>query len=295
MLTPFSHTRAEVLPTCILRGLVSIVFVALALLFGFILWFSLPVFMTDGSQIFSFVWKPDQGQFGILPMVAGSAFLAISASALAFPIALGIIGFFLLHPRQIITIYLRQLLRLMAGIPTVVYGLAAVFLLIPFLRDFLDQGSGFCLLAAVIMVVILILPVMVMIMDTQLSPLTESIQLTAISLGMTRSQTVIHLVLPHATRGLASAAILGFSRAMGDTMLPLMLAGNAAQIPGSTFDSIRTLTAHIGLVIATEKGSPAYNSLYAAGLTLLLTSLIITLLTRSLERQQIRSMKGGKA
>lgn len=291
----FSHARAEVLPTRILRGLVSIVFVILAFLFGFILWFSLPVFMAEGTQIFSSVWRPEQGQFGILPMVVGSALLAISASILAFPMALGISGFFLLHPHLKTTPLLRQLLRLMAGIPTVVYGLAALFLLIPFLREFFDQGSGFCLLAAVIMVVLLILPVMVMIMDTQLSPLAESIQLTATSLGMNRSQTVLYLVLPNATRGLVSAAILGFSRAMGDTMLPLMLAGNAAQIPGSAFQSIRTLTAHIGLVIATEKGSPAYNSLFAAGLILLLTSLVVTLLTRFLEHRQISTMKGAEA
>jgi phosphate transport system permease protein len=284
-------TQSRELPTLILRGLVSVVFVLLALLFGFILWFSLPVFMAEESQILSSAWKPEQGRFGIMPMVLGSVFLAFSASTLAFPMAIGISGFFLLHPRKKITTTVRHLLRLMVGIPTVVYGLAALFLLIPFLRDFLGQGSGFCLLAAVMMVVLLILPVMVMILDSQLTPLTENIELTARSLGMTRSQTVIYLVLPQATRGLASAAILGFSRAMGDTMLPLMLAGNAAQIPGSAFESIRTLTAHIGLVIATEKGSPAYNSLFAAGLILLIVSIVVTMLTRALEHHQISNTK----
>lgn len=289
------QTWSEVLPTCILRALVSTVFALLILLFGFIFWFSLPVFMAEESRVFSSDWSPEQGQFGILPMVLGSSLLALSATVIAFPMALGISGFFLLHPQHKTTTAVRYQLKLMAGIPTVVYGLAALFLLIPLLRDFFGQGSGFCLFAAVLMVVLLIIPVMVMIMDSQLSPLTESIQITATALGLTRSQTILFLILPQATRGLTSAAILGFSRAMGDTMLPLMLAGNAAQIPDSAFDSIRTLTAHIGLVIATEKGSPAYNSLFAAGLILLMISLMVTLFTRSLERRHSRVMKGEHA
>lgn len=287
-----NHPGAGLWPAFLLRGLVSVVFVLLALLFGFILWFSLPVFLAKDTQIFSSIWQPEQGRFGILPMIIGSALLAISSSVIAFPLAIGICGFCLIHPHTVTTRIVRTFIQLMAGIPTVVYGLAALFLLIPLLRDVFEQGSGFCLLAAVLMVVLLILPVMVMILDSQLTPLKENIQLSATALGMNASQTVLYLVIPQSVKGLTSAAILGFSRAMGDTMLPLMLAGNATQIPHSAFDSIRSLTAHIGLVISTEKGSDAYNSLFAAGLILLTISLVVTLITRTLEMRQFRVMRG---
>ncbi|MCP5536493.1 MAG: ABC transporter permease subunit [Akkermansiaceae bacterium] len=288
-----NHPRGDWWSAFLLRALVGVVFVLLALLIGFILWFSLPVFLARDTQVFSSVWQPGQGRFGIVPMIVGSALLAVSASLAAFPMAVGICGFCLIHPRAMATRVVRYLVKLMAGIPTVVYGLAALFLLIPLLRDVFGQGSGFSLLAAVMMVVLLILPVMVMILDSQLTPFHENIALSATALGMRPRETVLYVVIPHSVRALTTAAILGFSRAIGDTMLPLMLAGNATQMPDSAFDSIRTLTAHIGLVIATEKGSAAYNSLFAAGLVLLAISLFVTLLTRSVGGRQIRAMEGA--
>lgn len=281
-----NETERDFLATKILLGFVTLVFLWLALLFGFIIWFSLPVFFADDAQVFSLLWRPEQGHYGILPMILGSGILAFSALCLAMPLALGVSGFCLFSRYQKAASWVRYIIRLMAGIPTVVYGIAALFLLVPLLRDAFGKGSGFCLLGAVLMIVMLILPVMVMILDAQLLPMARRVYLTATALGMTESQAILHVVMPHSAKGFATAAILGFSRAVGDTMLPLMIAGNAPQIPGSAFDSMRTLTAHIGLVISTEAGSAAYNSLFAAGMLLLGMSLAVTLLTRGLEQKQ---------
>lgn len=275
------------LPKRLLLGFVLPVFVLLLLLFGFLAWFSLPVFFSGENEVFSLRWRPEQGHYGILPMILGSGMLAVLALLISFPIAVGISGFCLLHPRHWTAKSLKGLIRLMAGIPTVVYGITALMVLVPLLRNFFQYGSGFCLLATALVLCLLILPVMVMVLENQLQENIRQYELTATALGMSRAEMIIFVVLPQSGRGLATASLLGFSRAIGDTMLPLMLAGNAPQLPGSLLDSIRSLTAHIGLVIATEHGSAAYNSLFSAGLILLGISVMVTLTTRWLEHRHL--------
>lgn len=274
----------------ILLMLVTTVFVLMAMLFGFLFWFALPVFFSTGDSVLSLNWQPEQGQYGILPMVVGSAMVALLALILAFPIAIGITSFCLLERYKNISLWIRRIIRMMTGIPTVVYGLAAVFLLVPLLRESFRYGSGYCLLATAVMVTLLILPVMVLVLDSHCRPLANQLHLTAIAIGFTDVQTVLYLILPNATKAMATAALLGFSRAIGDTLLPLMLAGNAPQLTGNVLDSIRTLTAHIGLVIATENGSSTYNSLFAAGLFLLTISMTVTLLIRKIALSQSKTL-----
>ncbi len=115
----------------ILLMLVTTVFVLMAMLFGFLFWFALPVFFSTGDSVLSLNWQPEQGQYGILPMVLGSAMVALLALILAFPIAIGITSFCLLERYKNISLWIRRIIRMMTGIPTVVYGLAAVFLLVP--------------------------------------------------------------------------------------------------------------------------------------------------------------------
>ncbi len=278
--------RAVVNAERIVLALVLVVFALILTLLGFILWFSLPLFFSSDLAVFSLLWRPEAGHYGIVPMVVGSAMIGIGALVLALPVAVGIVGFCLHERHQSAAVWIRSLIRLMAGIPTVVYGLAALFLLVPLLRETFRSGSGYCLLAAMVMVVLLILPVMVMMLDSHCRPLAARLKLTGTALGFSETQQVFYLILPNAQRGFFSAALLGFSRAIGDTLLPLMLAGNAPQLTGSLLDSVRALTAHIGLVIATEYGSDAYNSLFAAGLLLLSLSIATTLLLRKIERRQ---------
>lgn len=253
--------------------------VAVFLLLGY---FALPVLFDSNITLFSPIWRPEQGQYGILAMVVASVMLAILASLIALPLAVGICGLCLFPQYRRIAALLRALMRLMAGVPTVVYGIAAVFLLVPWLRDTLHYGSGFCLLAAILMVVILILPVMIMLLDSHCRVLMQQLYPTASALGMTSSQIILHLILPSSRPVLAASTLLGLSRAIGDTLLPLMLAGNAPQLSANLLDSMRTLTAHIALVLATDSHSAEYNSLFAAGLLLLSVSTVTTILIRTI-------------
>ncbi|MGF1731420.1 PstC family ABC transporter permease [Photobacterium kasasachensis] len=267
----------------VLLMLAITVAVLMIMLFGFLGFFALPVFFNAGDSVLSLSWQPEQGQYGILPMVLGSGMVAILALILAFPLAIGITSFCLLERYKTVSVWVRRIVRLMTGIPTVVYGLAAVFLLVPLLRETFRYGSGYCLLATAAIVTLLILPVMILMLESHCRPMAEQLRLNATALGFTDIQTIWFIILPNSTKAMAAAALLGFSRAIGDTLLPLMLAGNAPQLTGNVLDSIRTLTAHIGLVLATENGSSAYNSLFAAGLLLLLISTAVTVLIRRLE------------
>ncbi|MGI2258860.1 PstC family ABC transporter permease [Shewanella sp. GXUN23E] len=266
----------------ILWLLAASVLLMVILLFAFQVWFALPVFFNPQASVLTLQWLPEQGQYGILPMLAGSLIIGLLALFIAFPIALGVCGFCLFPRYQAGARLIRRLVRLMTGIPTVVYGLAAIFLLVPLIRETFRSGSGFSLLAATLMIVLLILPVMIMTLDNHCRPLMTQYRMVAASMGFNHAQTLRYLVLPGARRAMTSAALLGFGRAIGDTLLPMMLAGNAPQLPANGLESIRTLTAHIGLVLATENGSAMYNSLFAAGLLLLTISVTVTLAVRRL-------------
>ena len=250
---------------------------AVLAILGFLLWFSLPLF--EGGQLgalFSWHWRPLQGDFGILPMLVASLCLAGSALLLAYPLALGVCCFAHGIGPAWAARPLLGLIRFMTSVPTVVYGLVSVFLLVPLIRTGFS-GSGFSWLAALLTLSTLVLPTIVLLIDGPLRLVQEEIHASAAALGMTRSQTLVHLTLPLARQGLLMAAALGFGRALGDTLIPLMLAGNAPQLPHSLLDSIRTLTAHIALVVATDSQSATYNSLFACGLILFLISALVNL------------------
>jgi phosphate transport system permease protein len=255
-------------------------------LFGFLAYFTLPLFAEGQfAELFSPHWRPFQGEFGILPMIAGTLALATSALLIAYPTGLGICLFIHgLGPERLARPVLL-LIHFMTGIPTVVYGFVAVFLLVPLLRNYFSRGTSFSLLAASLTLSILILPTIVLLINSQLQQVVPRLRMTAVALGISRVQELTRISLPAASYGLQAAAVLGFGRAVGDTLIALMVAGNAAQIPDSAFDSIRTLTAHIALVISTDSQSTTYHSLFAGGLILFLTTATVNLLLHRIKRR----------
>lgn len=250
---------------------------AVLAIFAFLLWFSLPVFQGDMLvSLLSWHWRPTENAFGILPMIAGSICLSGSAMLIAFPAGVGISGFIhgLGHPRLARPIL--GIIRFMTSIPTVIYALVSAFLLVPLLRSGFS-GSGFSWLAACLTLSLLTLPTIILVLDSQFRLLHEEWHITAAALGIPPAQQFFHLILPLSSHALWMALALGFGRAIGDTMVSLMLAGNAPQLPLSLLDSIRTLTAHIALVVSTDSQGTAYASLFACGLLLFAISLLINI------------------
>lgn len=270
----------------LLRGAAVFSALIVLVLFGFLTYFTLPLF-SEGKlvELFSTHWQPFHGEFGILPMLAGTLALAISALLIAYPVGLGIC----LFVHGLGPVWLARpvlvLIHCMTGIPTVIYGFVAVFLLVPLLRNSFAHGTGFSLLAASLTLSTMILPTIVLLINSQLQQIVPSLHLTAAALGISRVQELTRISLPAASYGLLAAAILGFGRAVGDTLIALMVSGNAAQIPDSAFGSIRTLTAHIALVVATDSQSTTYHSLFASGMILFLTTALVNLVLQKIKHR----------
>lgn len=269
---------------------------AVVLLFMMVLAAALPTISSPGpGGPLDWLWLPSQGRFGILPMCVGSLALALLALGLGWPLALGLACWLLTEESATarpLTRFVNGLIRFMTTVPTVVYGFAAVFLLTPLARTVLG-GTGMCLASAAVMLVLLVLPTMVLILMAGLRPRLDRLCPWGLALGFSRLDLLRLFVLPGSGRTLASAAVLGFGRAVGDTLIPLMLAGNATQVPGGLAESMRSLTAHMALVTANEVGGAAYNSLFAAGLVLLAVNTGASLVLRRLVRSSSGPVPAG--
>ncbi len=269
----FDHcSRLFLLSTaCISFCLVLAVFV-------FLIAFVWPVFAgQEWKALLSMDWRPFQGHFGILPMIQGSLALTATAMLVAYPLGLGLCLFCTgLGPAWAGRI-MQGLVQFMAGIPTVVYGFVAAFTLVPFLRHHFSVGTGYSWLAASVVLSFLVLPTVVLVGLSAVHRVQQDLSLTCSALGLSKVQALVSILFPAAWPGLLAAGLLGFGRAVGDTLIALMLAGNAPQTPDSMLDSIRVLTSHIALVVATDSQSPAYRSVFVAGCLLFAIAALVNI------------------
>ena len=249
----------------------------------FLCYAAMPLFFSgEFPRVVTGAWRPygSPADYGIAPMIVGSLLLALAALAIAFPVALGVCGFAHgIAPRCLGKILL-SVIHFMTSIPTVIYGFVSVWLLVPLVRNTLSAGTGFSLLTAALTVSLLILPTIVLLIDVGFRQIDSDIKLACHALGLSPAQAQLRVLFPMARRSLVAAAVLGFCRAVGDTLIALMVAGNAPQIPSSPTESIRTLTSHIALVVATDWYSPEYRSVAAAGLLLFLLSAGLSIMIR---------------
>ncbi len=213
-------------------------------------------------------WSPDQGIFGIGPMIAGTMSIAFLAVGISFPLSLGVSFFVgILDPRGKGKL-LKKMVEAMTAVPTVIYGFVGVFLLVPLVREFFSGGSGMCILSAGIMLGILISPTMILFFTQSFTMVPQSYLNAADALGANTVQKFFFIVVPCAWKSMVTGLILSFGRAMGDTLIALMISGNAVAFPGSVMDSARTLTAHIGLIIAADFDSIEFKTIFVCGISL---------------------------
>ena len=251
---------------------------ATAGVFLFMFYLGLPV-ITGGhlGDLFTSPWAPEQGLYGIRSMVAGSLLISILSLVFAFPLSLGCSIFIaVLNPGKMGWI-LKRTVQFMTGIPTVVYGFVGIFLLVPLIRNLFEYGSGMSILTAALLLAILITPTMVLIFSESFRRVPVSYLDAVKALGGNPVQAFMHVILPYSWQGIIAGLVLAVGRAMGDTMISLMVAGNSVGLPRSILDSGRTLTGHIGLIIAADFDSLEFKSLFACGLILyIFTALIVT-------------------
>lgn len=224
-------------------------------------------------------WEPLGGHFGLLPMIAGT--IAVAGGALCFGLPLGLSCALVLaelSPRRLRAV-LRPAIELLAGMPSVVYGFLGVVLVVPWIRAHLG-GPGWSVLAASVVLGLMIVPTVIGVSVDAMEAVPESLREAATALGATRFQAVHRVVLPAARSGISAAVLLGIARAAGETMVVLMVMGNAVVSPRSPLDPARTLTAHIALEMGGASGDHA-RALFVAGTLLLLLSLALALLVRA--------------
>jgi phosphate transport system permease protein len=204
----------------------------------------------------------------------------------AFPLSLGcsfLIG--VIGPKPVQKVF-RRLIELMTGIPTVIYSFVAIFLLVPIVRELFQRGSGMCVLTASLVLAILVSPTMTLFFCDSFDRVPGSYLSAADALGASKVQKLAYVMIPSARKGMLNGIILALGRAIGDTLVSLMLAGNSIQTPGSFLDPARTLTAHIALVIAADYESPEFKSIFACGVVLYLITMALTFLVRYVGRSE---------
>ncbi len=213
-------------------------------------------------------------KYGILPFLLTSIYGTAGAVILGVPI-----GFFTavylakLAPTKIKAI-MQHAISLLAGIPSVVYGLAGMMVLVPFIRDLFNLSDGACLLAAVLVLSVMILPSIVKVSVTALEAVPREYEDASLALGATPIETYFKVSVPAARSGIATAVVLGVGRAIGEAMAVMMVCGSAANMPDSPFQSVHFLTTIVGSEMA-YSGGLQRQALFSIALVLFLFIMII--------------------
>lgn len=256
----------------------------LALVLGFLVVEAAPVL--DGGNATRFWsddgWFPLEHRYGVMPMVWATLAATLGAMVLTLPLGLAVAVYerFLAPPSVAMT--LRIGVGLLAGIPSVVYGLWGLTVLVPLIAAW--QPPGVSLLAATLVLALMILPTVALTSSSALAAVPLPWLQGAAALGMSRCGAVWRVVLPAARAGIAAGAVLAAARAAGETMAVLMVAGNVVQTPTNLFDPVRVLTANIALEMAYAMGDHR-AALFASGLALALLVLGLTAAAQRIERR----------
>ena len=232
--------------------------------------------------LFGKVWAPTNAttgpQFGILPFLLTSVYGTAGALLLGVPVGLMTAIFLAKAAPPRLAAVIRTAVQLLAGIPSVVYGLVGMIVLVPAIRRAFGLGSGACLLAAILVLTVMVLPSIINVAETALQAVPREYEEASLALGATETETYFRVSLPAARSGVAASVVLGVGRAIGEAMAIIMVAGNVANMPG-LFTSVRFLTTGIisGMADAAV-GSLYQQALFSIGLVLFLFIMLINVL-----------------
>ncbi len=233
-------------------------------------------------------WYPtfEPPEFGIAALITASFVVTLGALVVCVPIGVGSAMYIheLAGARQ--RALLKPAIEILAGIPSIVYGFFGMVIVAPFLQDLLDIPVGLCAFTASLILGIMATPTVCSIAEDALSFVPRSFREASLALGATRWQTLLRVEMPAAGSGISTGIILGMSRAVGETMTVLMVAGGAAVIPRSLFDPVRPMTSTIAAEMGEAvMGSPHFHALFAIGLVLFLITLAFNVIAEAVSRR----------
>ena len=258
-------------------GMVSIA--AVALITIYMVWAGLPAIIKIGPVDFLLgtVWKSTASEpsFGILPFILTSVWGMVGALIIGVPVGV-LTAVFLakLAPPKLAAL-VRPAVELLAGIPSVVYGLIGMIVLVPTVMKTFDLKSGSCLLSAILVLAIMVLPNIISVSETALRAVPPEYEEASLGLGATWIETVFKVSVPAARSGIAAGIVLGAGRAVGEAMAVMMVAGNVANMPG-LFKSVRFLTTAVASEMSyAADGSLQKQALFSIGLVLFVFIMLI--------------------
>ena len=215
-------------------------------------------------------------QFGFMPLILGTVWVTVFAILFALPFGLSVAIYMSEVSSARMRAILKPVIELLNGIPSVVYGFFGLIVVVPLLQDVFGLPVGESGLAGAIVLAIMALPTIITVSQDAMQNCPRSQREASLALGASKWQTIYKVVMPYSISGITSAVVLGIGRAFGETMAVLMVTGNAAVIPLSITDPLRTIPATIAAELGeAPAGGPHYQSLFLLGVVLFFITLII--------------------
>lgn len=243
-------------------------------------------------------WQPlsDNPVYGIFPMIVTT--LYVTALSVVTGLGTGLLTAVCLYrfcPKRLV-LPIRQMINLLAGIPSVIFGLFGMTVIVPFIRDYLSpNGVGYGILSSSIVLGIMVLPTIVSVSLDAMQAVPESYYEGALALGATKEQATFRIMLPAAKSGILAGTVLAVGRAVGETMAVIMVIGGSPEMPKSLFQSVRTLTANIAMG-AMELSGESLSALIATGVVLFVFTLVLNVSFAAMKRDKTEKVgkRGGK-
>ena len=259
--------------------------VSLLLIIGFVFYKGLMPFVTEGYSFIDFIfgteWLPGSKKFGIGSMIVTSTVATIGALIIGVPVGiLAAIFISEICPRRYAKI-ISTAVELLAGIPSVLYGIFGLAVIVPTIQTVLNLPKGQSLLAVIFVLAIMMLPTIISLSETSIRAVPKAYKEGSLALGASKIETIFKVTVPAAKSGILAGVILGIGRALGETMAVILVAGNSTAFPTSILDSVRPLTTNIALEMGYAAGTHQ-NMLFATGVVLFIFIIIINLVLTKL-------------
>ncbi len=234
-------------------------------------------------------WAPKGApqRFGVLPLLAGTTLVSVVALVVAVPLGLAAATYLSEYAGPRLRRYLKPMLEVLAGIPTVVYGYFALQFVTPLLRALFPGIEVFNALSAGLVMGIMIIPTVASLSEDAMRAVPQSLREGAFGLGAGRRRVAVRVVVPAALSGIAASVLLGISRAIGETMIVAIAAGSTPNLTANPLESIQTMTGYIAQVALgdSQAGTVDYNSIFAVGCTLFVLTLALSLTSQRFVRR----------
>ncbi len=257
------------------------------LILGLIVFFlfreAIPIFKVTSLRdfLFGMEWYPtyDPPEFGIWPLIVASFIVTFLSTLIAVPVGVLSAVYISEIAPPLVKEILKPVIELLAGLPSVVLGFFGMVVIAPWMQETLDLPTGLNIVNASLMLAIMAVPTISSISEDALYSVPREFKEASYALGATKFETITRVIIPAALSGISTAVILGMARAIGETMVVLMVAGGAAAIPESIFDAVRPMPASIAAEMGEAPfGSNHYHALFATGVVLFFLTLMFNLI-----------------